>query len=289
MIEFFRENKKRFTITVLSISLIFTILLPLYFFLPSEPFNRLISNPPQSSPLSGYNEKNYEEYDVIPQYNSFICKLRYGENLTFINTTNGGCTSYDIHTYNQFRLEKEDYYLRILYRISVTSLLKTELYIIQNGTWIHNSTFFEWNNPREYHIFYPLSQDYSDKSFGSVFDDLTINHSLIEENHEWLDLGYSEVGQLKTIQGYGFILIEVAITSAKNAYLGIEEISNQIKSIHYIEKFIFRVETIWQRYENHFFGWKTLMNKVYFLGNTMSETNYGSDNDSRINLMPYTF
>ncbi|MFW9822709.1 MAG: hypothetical protein ACFFE4_07235 [Candidatus Thorarchaeota archaeon] len=289
MIEFFRENKKFFIITVLSLSLIIAIVLPLYFFLPSEPLHRLISNPPQNSPLSGYNENNYEEYDVIPKYNSIICKLRYGENLTFINITQGGYTSYKIYTYNQFGLESEDYYLRILYQISVTSLLRTELYIIQNGTWIPYSTFFKWQNPREYLIFCPLYHPLSDYSFSSVFDDLIINHTLIEENHEWLDLGYWEIGQLKSIQGYGFILIDVAITSAKNAYFGIEEISNQIKSIHYVEKFIFRVETIWQRYENHFFGWKTLMNKVYFLGNAMSETNHGSDGSSTINLMIYTF
>lgn len=278
-----------FIITALSSSLIIAIALPLYFFLPSEPIHRRMSNPPQNSPLSGYNENNYEEYDVIPQYNSVICKLRYGENLTFINITQGGYTNYKIYTYNQFSLEKEDYYLRILYRISVTSLLRTELYIIQNGTWIPNSTFFEWQNPREYHIFCPLYHPLSDYSFSSVFDDLIINHSLIEENHEWLDLGYWEIGQLKSIYGYGFILIDAAITSAKNAYFGIEETSNQIKSIHYIEKFIFRVETIWQRYENHFFGWKTLMNRVYFLGNAMSETNHGSDGSSTINLMLHTF
>jgi hypothetical protein len=283
MIEFFRENKKLFIITVLSISLVFSFSLSLYFFLPSEPFDRLISNPPYNSPLSGYIEKNYEEYDIIPQYDSVICKLRYSENLTFVNNTQGGWGSYVVHTYNQFRLK--NYYLRILYRISVTSLLKTELFITQNGNWIQNSTLFEWKNPTEYHIFDPLiSHD-----FGSVFDDLIINHSLIEENHEWLDLGYWEIGQLKTIQGYGFILIDFAHTSAKNAYFGIEEISNQIKSIHYIENFIFRVETIWQSYENHFFGWKTVMNKVYFLGNAMLESNRGSDDFSRIYLMPYIF
>jgi len=112
---------------------------------------------------------------------------------------------------------------------------------------------------------------------------------LVEENHEWLDLGYSEIGQLKTIQGYGVIIIDLGNTNAKNAYLGVEVFSNQTKSINYLKKFIFRIEIIWQRYKNHYFRWETLMNKVYFLGNGKLESNYGLECLYGINLKPYTF
>ena len=284
----FRKHRNLFIALVLSSSFIIALLSAVwvYLFLPSNPSMLYICDL-QSTPMEGYEELKYEEFDYIQYQNPIISKLRFGENLTFYNTTQGGPSEYIIHTYNKFKLNTEKYYLRILNRICITALFKIESYVLQNDTWTYDSTIFKWQNPRDYYIFMYSDNGISREFYGSVFDDLIINNSLIEENHEWLDLGYSEIGLFKTIQGYGIILMHLRSNSATNAYSGIEDISNNTKTIIYLKKVIFRVETFWQRYENHFYGWKTLMNKVYFLGNGRTESMYGFDNLSGINFIPH--
>lgn len=284
-----RSNKIIFGI---SLACICALSLQLYLFLPSVPPNLVICNAPQSSPLMGYFNQDYEEYDILSQSDYIICNLRYGENLTFINEIQGGATTYLIHTYNSFRLNIDQYYLRILNHISVTSLIKIESYSLQNESWIFNSTKFEWHNPEQYNIFfqlYPLWDDQKFNSLGFVNDDLNINNTLIEENHKWLDLGFSEIGEFQSLQGYGQIIIELSNTNAKNAYYGVESISNNSKLIQSVVKFIIRDEVSWQRYENHFFKWTTLLKKVYFLGNGILEANSGIESSTAIDLVPYAF
>jgi hypothetical protein len=284
-----RSNKIIFGI---SLACICTLSLSLYLFLPSAPPNLVISNTPQSSPVIGYFDQNYEEYDILSQYDYIICKLKYGENLTFINEIQGGATAYLIHTYNNFRLNADQYYLRIIHHISVTSLIRIESYSLQNESWIFNSTKFEWYNPEQFNIFFqlfPLWEGVKFNSFSFVYDDLNVNNTLIEKNHKWLDLGFSEIGEFQSIQGYGSIIIELSNTNAKNAYFGIESISNCSKLIQSVVKFIIRAELSWQRYENHFFKWTTLLKKVYFLGNGILEANSGIESSTAINLMPYAF
>jgi hypothetical protein len=288
--DFLKENRKPLGVFVLSLSIVLAISFPLQIFIPSVPYNNDASNPIYDSPWDAYYDQQYEEYDEIFVYNNMISKLKFAENLAFRNDEQGGATSFRIYTYNFFGLSTEIHYLRILQRISITSLLKTESYVLQNDIWILNSTVFEWRNIRECQIYMTLSNGKSNyEKLSTVSDDLIVNNSLIEKNHEWLDLGYSDIGGSKILKGYGSIEIIISNTDVKNAYFGIEVITNQTKSVYSLKKFIFRVELIWQRYENHFFGWKTLMKKAYFLGNGMLESMYGLDSSYGIDVIPSTF
>lgn len=282
-----REHNNLFCVLLLTTLFVTSVIIATisYYFLPSEPSLLYVSNI-QSTPPEDYNDVMFEEYDYIQNNDPIISNLRFGENLTFINTTQGGPSQYIIYTYNSFKQDNEDYYLRILHRIAISAFFKIESYVLQNDTWIYNSTIFKWKNPRDYSIFMYIDDSISTKHYGSVFDDLVISNSVIEKNNDWLDLGYSEVGLFKSIKGYSIILIYLRSDSATNAYNGIEEVSNNTKTKLFLTKVIFRVETFWQRYENHFLGWTTLMRRVYFLGNGMAEALYGFDNLNGINFMP---
>ena len=213
-------------------------------------------------------------------------KIRYNDNLSFINWDRGGMTGYRLYFDNNFNSQSNSRYLRVIHYLSVTSLIEKKVYIIENDTWIEKSVEEEWKSPEQFNIFATV-EGYSPSNY--IYDDLIIDQLNIEINHKWLDIGEFIIGPFEHITGYNFVSIPIINTNGKNAYFGIEEILNNTRTIFKVKKFIIRDYVSWEAYQCRLFGWKLITSKTYFLGNYMLEAIYGFEKSIGIDFIPFNF
>ena len=272
-------------ILVLSFSLIFSISMYgvlFYLFDTNIPINTTIHNPPSSSPYYTASYPYCLEDDYI--MSGIELKIRYNESLSFINNIQGGMTGYILYYDNNFILQSNSRYLRVIHYLSITSLIEKIVYNFENNTWIEQSIEEEWKSPEQFNMFTTI--DHNSPS-NYVYDDLVIDQVNIETNHEWLDIDKFIIGPFKHITGFNLVSIPIINTNAKNAYFGIEEILNNTKTILKVKKFVIRDLVTWEVFQCRLFGWKLITSKIYYLGNYMLEAVNGIEKSIGIDFIAF--
>lgn len=270
---------------IMSFSLIFVIIggfLLFYLFDPNGISQNYGENDPSVTPYFENSLQYSLEDDFI--MSGIEVNINYGENLTFNNNDQGGMTAYNLYFYNQFITQSNSRYLRVVHHLSVTSLVEIIEYFKVNDTWVEQSVEQQWRNPEHFNMIYTM--DIISPSH-YIYDDLVVDQNLVEINHKWLDLGNFIVGPFKSISGHNLASIPIVNTKAKNAYFGVEEILNDIKTMQKVKKFIIRDCISWEVFQCRFFGWKEITSKTYYLGNFVLEAMNGVERTIGINYMPY--
>lgn len=275
-------EKAKIIIIFSIIFLVFSGGLLFYLFDPNGLNQNYVENNPSETPILEISLPYSSEDDFL--MSGIETEIKYEENLTFINYDQGGMTGYYLYFYNQFITQSNSRYLRIIHHLSITSLIEIITYIKVNDTWVEQSIENQWRNPEYFNIF--TSMDYTLPS-NYVYDDLIVAENLVENDHKWLDLGNYIIGPFKIISGYNLASIPIVNTNAKNAYFGVEEISNNTKIIQKVNKFIIRDFIRWEVFRCKILGWKQITSKTYFLGNYFLESINGVERTIGINYMPY--
>lgn len=275
-------EKAKIIIIFSIIFLVFSGGLLFYLFDPNGLNQNYVENNPSETPILEISLPYSSEDDFL--MSGIETEIKYEENLTFINYDQGGMTGYYLYFYNQFITQSNSRYLRIIHHLSITSLIEIITYIKVNDTWVEQSIENQWRNPEYFNIF--TSMDHTLPS-NYVYDDLIVAENLVENDHKWLDLGNYIIGPFKIISGYNLASIPIVNTNAKNAYFGVEEISNNTKIIQKVNKFIIRDFIRWEVFRCKILGWKQITSKTYFLGNYFLESINGVERTIGINYMPY--
>ncbi len=281
----FEKYRKEITSLLVVIIIVSSIgVLSIRNLVSTDKESRFYRNPSFSFPNS-FNKSKFHNFERDNLQDGISTEIWGYTQFGFFDDFQGGMTGSHMVIYNKFSHLKND--VAIIHHFYVIALYEYQL-VKQNsiGEWVASSVHYSWGHPNDSMLFSGVD-DYFNLPI--VYGNLIVGDQINGSGYSWLDLGEIYIGGSDhSIEGFNFLTISYGNSQAYNTYHNGENVLyNNFFAVKKLKQFIIRDDISWQVSKGELFGWQTIINKTYYLGNNAIEGSEGFENTSGIILIPH--